>query len=670
MTAINLVRSNKRGSASRKRPLWLPIIAPKDTASGSSFNPPIPVKTSTPRSHARFPPRSRTGCWCVLCPGTCRGRKVKCDERHPRCNQCTRLGHDCDYRPRLSFRDDTRRVIERMSDVETGGNVVWDPHMLSALKAPSADLGIPDLLPSFAALTSDEERERKARYSIPGTYTVMMIPESFHLPELAKESLEEPCRNITSNSLLESGQSSHSEVGSTQTLDSESQGSPSIISVSLVVPNATDGNNAHGHTKLTGYETALLDHFRNVVWPKLAPPMIWVFDHSNGHILSADVFEQEANTFPSLSQTMMALSALSLARQGSDLNMAAMNRTHQDYPLSQNVLHRSEDLLSDGVFLTQFLLLVYEIMAAKLNEPVLWSHHISRLLEITLLRQSAIGVERYPFLIWWVCNIDMYALFSGAGTGEYVRTVIESDLLPGPESILSSIASSGPGAIDSLELNIFTFMLRLYKDVFSLAVRLALKISEMKNLSSTYTQTPTGLQQQAAELYGELKRLWESPDVLFWNENRSRLSKKLQNILEQAHLLFHTSLLFYFTSMWPRQNIGLEVFPERKVHHHATMVLQHAESMICKSQGNHFMTFPLFLAGAAAGSSDLKVKAWELLSNLEESEIGYNVSTTCYILQLVYERQMQQSRNGGASFLEVDWVELLAERGYRLVSFL
>jgi hypothetical protein len=45
--------------------------------------------------------------------------------------QCTRLGHTCDYRPRLAFRDDTPRIMGRMADVKTNGHVVWDrKHLL------------------------------------------------------------------------------------------------------------------------------------------------------------------------------------------------------------------------------------------------------------------------------------------------------------------------------------------------------------------------------------------------------------------------------------------------------------------------------------------------------------------------------------------------------------
>jgi hypothetical protein len=81
--------------------------------------------TSNVAPRTRLPPRSRTGCW------TCRTRKVKCGEERPACAQCTRLGHTCDYSPRLSFRDDTPRVVERMQDVTTLGSSVWDRKCLA-----------------------------------------------------------------------------------------------------------------------------------------------------------------------------------------------------------------------------------------------------------------------------------------------------------------------------------------------------------------------------------------------------------------------------------------------------------------------------------------------------------------------------------------------------------
>ncbi|KAF7597422.1 hypothetical protein BBP40_003669 [Aspergillus hancockii] len=570
--------------------------------------------------------------------------------------------------------------------------------LVAGVNTFSTDLGAPDLLPSFAALTSDDEREKKAQSSIPGTYTVIVIPETFsQASKQVDEIYEEPCRVSTSSSLLNSGQSSQMDTisdvnnpnvvilktfpdsrrylssdrrSSTQALESDPRDSSSpTASLPLVVSNALNSDNTQVSPELPDHEATLLDHFRSVVWAKLIPGAIWVDDLS-GHRLSAEIFEQEATTFPPLFRVIMAISALSLSREGGNLSLDAGSHYQQDFSFLQNIIYHSEDLLSDGLFLTQFLMLVYEITAAQSYGPNLWSHHISRLLDITFLRQSAFGMERYPFIIWWVCTIDLYALFSGAGAGEYVKTVTESNMLPGPESLLCFPSLNGFGVIDRREHDGLAIM-HLYKDTFMLAVRLGLVAAEVKKISASDSYSSVDLQQQASDLREEFKRLWNSPDVHFWVDNHATLPKQLQSSLQQVFLLFHTSLLFYHTSMWPKQSIGLEESLEETAHHHATMILQHAEDMVLKNPDSpqHFIIFPLFLAGATARSSALKVKAWELLSNLEESEVGYNASTTCYMLQVVYERQMQQSSNGGGSFLWVDWVELLAERGFRLVSY-
>jgi Fungal Zn(2)-Cys(6) binuclear cluster domain len=122
MTATLVMQDEKRGDASRKAPMRLPIIAPKDDLSSSASSSRSGHATSGPAipPRARLPPRSRTGCW------TCRTRKVKCDEGRPVCGQCSRLGHNCDYSPRLSFRDDTPRVVERMQEVSIVGSSIWD----------------------------------------------------------------------------------------------------------------------------------------------------------------------------------------------------------------------------------------------------------------------------------------------------------------------------------------------------------------------------------------------------------------------------------------------------------------------------------------------------------------------------------------------------------------
>ncbi|KAK9380888.1 uncharacterized protein V2V93DRAFT_369828 [Kockiozyma suomiensis] len=82
----------------------------------------VPSASLTPLSKChKKAPRSRNGCW------TCRNRKIKCDEMHPRCTPCTRLRISCDYSRRLNYKDDTPRILSKMSSVtDTVGCPVYD----------------------------------------------------------------------------------------------------------------------------------------------------------------------------------------------------------------------------------------------------------------------------------------------------------------------------------------------------------------------------------------------------------------------------------------------------------------------------------------------------------------------------------------------------------------
>jgi hypothetical protein len=60
MTVTSLVMQNRRGHTSAKRPLRLPIIAPKEEPVEGK-----PEKGLIAPPRIRLPPRSRTGCWYV-----------------------------------------------------------------------------------------------------------------------------------------------------------------------------------------------------------------------------------------------------------------------------------------------------------------------------------------------------------------------------------------------------------------------------------------------------------------------------------------------------------------------------------------------------------------------------------------------------------------------------
>jgi hypothetical protein len=94
-----------------------------------------------------------------------------------------------------------------MQEVSTLGSSVWDRRCILeyttgvantciasvAQREPSQDRSVEDLLPPFSALTTDEERERKAELQNPGTYHVVANIGSFvALPEYREENASVP----------------------------------------------------------------------------------------------------------------------------------------------------------------------------------------------------------------------------------------------------------------------------------------------------------------------------------------------------------------------------------------------------------------------------------------------------------------------------------------------
>lgn len=58
---------------------------------------------------------------------------------------------------------------------------------------------------------------------------------------------------------------------------------------------------------------------------------------------------------------MMAVSALSLSHSGTGQTVDALQYYQQAFPSLQISLRNENDLISDGLFLTHFLLLIYEV---------------------------------------------------------------------------------------------------------------------------------------------------------------------------------------------------------------------------------------------------------------------------------------------------------------------
>lgn len=173
---------------------------------------------------------------------------------------------------------------------------------------------------------------------------------------------------------------------------------------------------------------------------------------------------------------------------------------------------------------------------------------------------------------------------------------------------------------------------------------------------------------------GELTTIFARNPLAGWLICHFGLCEPLMNhdtdrSVRQTSLLYHTSLIFSYTSLWPGQCLGPGAAPQEEVRHHAAAIFSIAESVMAQSKENCWrsVTFPVFLAGSVTSSSDLKVIALDMLSRLEVREIGRNATSIRYLFQVVYERQMQQSQGVGHPG-SADWMEILAEHGLSLVA--
>ncbi|KIW42503.1 uncharacterized protein PV06_06048 [Exophiala oligosperma] len=696
------MQDDKRGESSKRQPPRLPVIAPKDDRSSSASSSRSGQLGPTVPPRARLPPRSRTGCW------TCRTRKVKCDERRPECGQCSRLGHTCDYSPRLAFRDDTARVRERMQDITVVTNTIWDSNSPARTDTSAGSVQIDDL-PPFATLTTDEDREKKAERSSPGTYNVVVNQDSFqHLPEYSDEP------SIKRESVVPLRRAS---IAATHVNNSGRDvvvegiplaGDPNIV----VLPRFEDmaRRNTFSSSKdlrspLSPFarhqfikkedsdEIAIVDEpmsmledgfdsqeeqysqqFRHVVWKQLVPAEL---DQADGMMRSSvGLLETAARVFPPLQHAMMAVAALSLAATDSTSRLDALQHYQQALPALQSVLKGPDDLSSDGAFLTHFLLLVYEIAAAEAGGSNLWSQHLSTLLRIALLRRDVFGGERYPFVIWWICNIDLDALFSGAGRGEFVGYMLQHDNIPGPSFHLHPLGVDGSSVVYSGELESLPSILQLDYEVTILAVRLALLASEFRNDTTFATanylhraQAVQIRQGRTFELQESLRQLWLNPAVSMIGQMSHSLPERSRQLYEHAAALYRACILFSHTSMWPGQRLDTSPDYDTEIAVASNQILQmtmkaHAENRYhCR-----YLVFPVFMAGFCSTDGAQRMQALDLIRGMEKHSIGRNTTMTRRALAAVYEKQNERFMNTGQS-LDIDWMQVMAERDLFVINF-
>ena len=577
----------------------------------------------------------------------------------------------------------------------------------------------PDDLPPFATLTTDEERERKAVCTSPGTYNVVVNPDSFqHLPEYSDDAEAKSLRlsPLRRGSLAASMASSHGREAllvngvppeltgsgndpnvvilhrfedSTRraTIQAKEPRSPTTLRQSssnsdqaeVEAPFTPDPTNSLIFKAANGGDDFnLLHQFRNVVWKQLTQIEAEKPEITHKEHVSVNVFEHAAAYFPPLFHAMMAVAALSLAHQEGTERLEALQHYQQALPALQDNLRSAQDLSSDGAFLTHFLLLVYEIAAAEAEGSNLWAQHLAQLLRISLLRREVFGGEHFPFITWWICNIDLYALFSGAGTGDFVGTMLNNDMIPPPSFHLYPLGMDGASIMYVEETDTLPIVLQLNYEVTVLAVRLGLLAQELKQEASQKTASFSMEQRHVdvkirqsriLELQESLRHLWVAPNIMLLGQRLDLLPRRSQQLFQHASSLYRACMIFSHTSMWPSQRLDTGPEFDAEIGQCVVEILQTAEGAVSAGRLElRFMIFPLFMAGFASADGNQKMMALDMISTMEKKSIGSNTTATRHALQIVYEQQTQRFMHTGHS-LDVNWSDVMVEQGLQVVNF-
>lgn len=430
----------------------------------------------------------------------------------PRCGPCTRLNRECDWHHRWNFSDATPTVQVRFQNVvKKEGNVVWDPK--AAQERNRSPLPLSDHLPDFSVLTSDEDRERKAVVHKPGTFGVVVTPDSFRdLPEYATVGRSSSFRSrrggsgrpgsaigrsvalpVDTNTVIldkfedvspvkvastsSSGGGRSEDFGEHMqrlSITSPPPPPPYIPSVIMAPINPTVSQDHH-----------LLQHFRNYIVPRLVQPQA---DGIISQGSTRDVLEREALRFPPLHHAICAISALHLAYNGQSSLTEAMQHYHQALAVSSTTTtsNINNDLLSDGVFFRHYLLFVYDICIPVQSDDAgtdMSAEHLDHLRRIAVHRHHHFGGrEPHAYTIWSICQLDVYACLMGSGSCEFVQTIVRNHMLPALEHQVPSYDTPGGGGGGAVlpphESSIFPAILRLHEGIILRAARIA-QIAQM-----------------------------------------------------------------------------------------------------------------------------------------------------------------------------------------------
>lgn len=268
-------------------------------------------------------------------------------------------------------------------------------------------------------------------------------------------------------------------------------------------------------------------------------------------------------------------------------------------------------------------------------------------------------------MVWWLCVIDLEALFSGAGSGDFVGPMLKSDLVPPPSYHLYPLGVDGSSVVYGNELDTLPVILQLDYEVTVLAIQLALLSREVRNTVGDGRIR----QAQVYELQEGLRELWTTPRVRLISQNTNGLPIRSMRLFEHAQTLYRACIIYSHTSMWPGQRLESSPDYDTEIAVASNQILAAAKGMLDQGFADaRFLVFPVFISGFASMDGSQKAVALELIEKMEQPSIGRNTAASRKALEKVYTAQNERFMTTGQS-LDVDWMEVMEREDIMVVNF-
>ncbi|PSK43670.1 hypothetical protein B9Z65_7184 [Elsinoe australis] len=607
-----------------------------------------------------------------------------------------RLNKNCDWEQRWKFDDSTRSTQEKFSNVNTSGNAVWDPSAPRGSGQPeSPSISRRDSLPSFADLTTDEDRERKAEGRAPGTYNVIVNPNSFSkMPEYAPsdESRRTSIQSIQSsfsNQLSDSGRIVLPNDPNTVVLTRFEDAAASLPS--FLGPAGDRRQSLPGQLQRLEISTSspersmrvppslmpidpvndeqLIRHYEQFIAPRILPASSHI--HQFGQ---QDPIVTESRGFMPLHHAICAITLLSLHYQGIARWEDALEREGLATQLLARSVRSEADLNTDGVFFLHFLLLVYD-SCNPLNDNNMWHQHVLQLKRIgkNRTRSQNSNTEVCWQILGFALVLDIQAGLSGRDTAGLAAAQVAGELALIPATPMSPMPPTSP--LHQQEMEMLPSLVNFAREIMGLTAelsQLALRSRDEQPDPARRQRAIAARQQAIGQFQTDTWNAWNQyyPPFLQRDDPRAglMLSNRLRQLFETGYLFHCVNIIYSSTSMFPGQafsNPSLSAEVARQCRH----VLALAQTVLQTGLwGRPPIIFAVFLAGVASPEAEIKSAAIQIIHEFEQNAFNRNVRRAKELLMTVCEEQRQKIIQGGRSE-HVDWLQLARSRAMEIVDF-